>query len=155
MASKLEALFPSWQIKLFQMQSLQIPIASKITVGAVMGFLKSVSSVGLNLYQKLVIMVMVLLQLGSPPSLLMPGKRKIPGKHWKILMFSCCVGFQRCSYWQHLHRVPSALYFRVINSLVTAFCCKQKVSWCCSMSQARCWKEQSSQLLGSHLVSLD
>lgn len=48
-------------------------------------------------------------------SLLMPGKGRIPGKRWRILIFSCCVRFQHCSYWQHLHRVPSALYFSVTN----------------------------------------
>lgn len=55
------------------MQSLHGPIASQITVGAVMGSLKSVSSVGLNLQQGLVLLV---LRFYSSPSLPVSGKEK-------------------------------------------------------------------------------
>lgn len=105
-ASKLEALFLS-QIRLFQMQSLQIPITLKITVGAMMSFLISVFSVSLNLQRVLVLTVVFSLQFRLSRLLPMPRRGKIPGKRWRILMFSCCVGFRCCSYWQHLHHMPS------------------------------------------------
>lgn len=48
--------------------------------GAVRDFLKSIFSVGLNLRQGLVLTVVFFLPFCSPPSALMPGKGKIPGK---------------------------------------------------------------------------
>lgn len=165
----------SWkQIRLFQMQSLQIPITLKITVGAMMSFLISVFSVSLNLQRGLVLTVVFSLQFRLSPLLPMPGKGKIPGKRWRILMFSCCVGFRCCSYWQHLHHMPSVfassewlinmqffcLEVLQVNSVVTGFCCRHKVVrcrrlQCCCVSYTRCWREQPSWLRGSNLISLD
>lgn len=48
--------------------------------GAVRDFLKSVFSVGLNLHQGLVLVVVFFLLFCSPPSFPMVGKGKIPGK---------------------------------------------------------------------------
>lgn len=48
--------------------------------GALRDLLKSSFSVGLNLHQGLVLVVVFFLLFCSPPSFPMPGKGKIPGK---------------------------------------------------------------------------